>query len=332
MTRPVYRFLDLSGYAFTGKHAVIDLMREFDGYSVPHFQFEFALLRVQGGILDLERALCEDWSPIRSDAAIRRFERLVRRFGTKNTLISPRSWFEAVGWNYEEYYNRRFFDLSRRYVEGLVAARWRAPWPYPLADLSAGELFSRKLRQKLRQPHAMDFEYHLARPANFVEATRDYLEALLSSNVPPGTRTIVMHNAFEPYQPDRSLKFFRSAKAIVVDRDPRDNYVQGLWYAPVATGVREFILRYRIQREATHYEPNPDVLRLRFEDLVLDYPNALGRILGHLGESPEHHVRPRQHFDPDVSKKNVGIWRAYPKQDEIRRIAEELADFCDPRL
>ena len=70
--RPL-RYLDLSGYAFTGKHAVIDLVREFAGYTVAHFQFEFNLLRIQGGIRDLETALSDDWSPIRSDAAVRRF-------------------------------------------------------------------------------------------------------------------------------------------------------------------------------------------------------------------------------------------------------------------
>jgi len=325
------QFIDLSGYAFTGKHAVIDLMREIDGYHVPHFQFEFALLRIQGGILDLEHALCESWSPIRSDAAIRRFKRLVRRLGATNRITDPRSWFEAVGWNYESCYRGRFFALSRQYLDRLVAASWSAPWPYALADLSGGELFLRKLKQKLRWPRAVHFEYHVSRPADFVEITRDYLEAVMSSNVAHGTRAIVMHNAFEPYQPARSLKFFRRAKAIVVDRDPRDTYVQGLWYAPIATGVREFIARYRMQREATDYTSHPDVLRVRFEDLVLDYWTVIDRIFAHLGEDRARHVRPRQYFDPEVSRRNIGIWQAYPKQDEIRRIEGELATYCDRR-
>src|SRR5262249_23008212 len=152
-----------------------------------------------------------------------------------NRLTSPRSWFEAVGWNYDDYYGGAFFDLSRRYLDRLVTASWAAPWPYALADCSDGELFVRKLKQKLRWPGAMDFEYHLSRPADFVAATREYLAAVLGSNVAPDTRIVVMHNAFEPFQPARSLKFFDHAKAIVVDRDPRDTYVQGLWYAPVAT-------------------------------------------------------------------------------------------------
>lgn len=52
-----YRFLDLSSYGFSGKHAVINLAREFKGYHVPHFKFEFNLIRIQGGIRDLKNAL-----------------------------------------------------------------------------------------------------------------------------------------------------------------------------------------------------------------------------------------------------------------------------------
>jgi hypothetical protein len=326
------QFVDLSGYAFTGKHAVIDLMREIEGYHVPHFTFEFALLRVQGGVLDLEHALCEDWSPIRSDAAIRRFKRLIRRIGVKARIARPRTWFEAIGWNYDDHYGHRFFELSHRYLTRLVTTGWRAPWPYPLADLSGGELFVRRLGQKLRWPGAMDFDYCLARPPDFVHATREYLEGVLSSNVEPGTRAIVMHNAFEPYQPARSLKFFGQAKAIVVDRDPRDTYVQGLWYAPVATGISEYITRYRMQREATDYTPHAGVLRIKFEDLIFEYESTLEKILRHLGEDGSRHVRPRQYFDPLVSRRNVGICHAYAKQDEIRRIEIELASHCDARV
>jgi hypothetical protein len=324
-------YVDLSGYAFTGKHAVIDLMREVERAHVPHFQFEFALLRIQGGILDLDHALCDSWSPIRSDAAIRRFRRVVRRFGASNHLTRPRSWFEAVGWNYDEYYGGRFFELSDRYLSRLVQDSWRAPWPYPLADLAGGELFVRKAKQKLRISSAMDFEVALSRPTDFIEATREYLQDVLTSNVSDDTATVVMHNAFEPFDPARSIRMFHHAKSVVVDRDPRDNYVQGLWYKPVATGVDQFIRRYRTYRTATNYMPHPDVLRIRFEDLIFEYDATVGRIFEHLGIAQSRHVRRRAYFDPEVSRKNVGLHRTHEDQPAIRAIERELAEFCDPR-
>ncbi len=171
----------------------------------------------------------------------------------------------------------------------------------------------------------------LAAPDEFVAASRDYLQALLTSNVSPDTRTVVLHNAFEAFDPARSLQYFDDARAIVVDRDPRDNYVQGLSYKPTAVDVETFITRYRLYRRKTNYARHARVLRLTFEDLVLDYDMTLKRVLAFLGEPTDTHIRPRAHFDPAVSKRNVGVWRHYGKPNEIDRIAAALPEFCDAR-
>ena len=327
---PEVKFLDLSGYAFTGKHAVIDLVREFEGYHVPHFAFEFNLLRIQGGILDLKTALVDDWSPIRSDAAIRRFKKLVRSMGTKNSRLDPRTWFVATGINYDEYFNHQFFTLSERYLAELVDVSWKAEWPYAVAEWSGLELFSRRVKRLLGGKDAYNVEMYLAPSENFLPATRRYLRDLLSSNVSPDTKAIVMHNAFEPFNPYRSLDFFDSAKSIIVDRDPRDNYVAGLWYKPLALPPREFAKRYRIYRLATQRNLKADdrILRIQYEDLVLHYEQTLHRILVFLGEDKSVHVRPLQYFNPAVSAKNIGIWKNHPDQAEIEYIAGALPEYC----
>lgn len=323
-----FRCLDLSGYAFTGKHAVIDLVREFEGYHVPHFTFEFCLLRIQGGILDLKTALVDDWSPIRSDAAIRRFKKLVRRVGTRNSRLNLRTWFEATGLNYDEHFNHRFFELSERYLNELVDASWKAEWPYAMAEWSAPDLFWRRVKRHLGFKSAYAVEMYLAAPGDFIGATRRYLRDLLSSSVAPGTKTVVMHNAFEPFNPYRSLDFFDSAKCIIVDRDPRDNYVAGLSYKPIALPAAEFATRYRLYRLAAerNLRPSDRILRIQFEDLVLRYEQTLKRILAFLGEDRSVHVRPLQYFDPAVSAKNVGIWKAHSDQAAIEHIRKALPE------
>ena len=333
-----YKFLDLSGYAFTGKHALIDLLREFDGYHVPHFEYEFCLLRIQGGILDLKTALVDDWSPIRSDAAIRRFRKLVKSLGTKNSRLDPRSWLVAAGFTYDEYFNYQFFPLSERYLTELVDASWRAAWPYAKTEWSGMELLYRRVKRQLGFKKADEVEMCLAPSENFLPATRRYLNDLLSSNVVPTTNTIVMHNAFEPFNPYRSLDLFESAKCIIVDRDPRDNYVAGLWYKPTALPVQKFAKRYRVYRVAAqkNQRPSDRILRIQFEDLVLHYKETLTRILAFLGEDRSVHVKPLQYFNPSISAKNIGIWKTHPDQAEIAYIAEELSEYiykdAPPRL
>lgn len=325
-----YKFIDLSGYAFTGKHAVIDLLREFKGYFVPHFEFEFNLLRVQGGILDLEDALFNDWSPIRSDAAIRRFKRLEKRFGDKNSYLSPKSWFTAVGTNYDEHFNGQFHRLTREYMDNLIQESWRSPWPYPAFDFNGLELFFQKLMRKIRRGKDINFEVNLSFPDNFVAITSEYLQKLLTSNVPPGFSTIVMHNAFEPFNPQRSLKYFKKGKAIVVDRDPRDNFIQASNWPPLKVSVEVFVKRYRIYRMATEKfrKEEKNVLRIKFEDLVLNYGSMLRSIIAFLEEDEGIHQYPKEYFDPAISIKNIGLWKRHHDKSEIDYIYKELKEYC----
>lgn len=329
-----YKYVDLSGYAFTGKHAVIDLLREFEGFCVPHFEFEFNLLRIQGGIRDLETALVDDWSPIRSDAAIRRFRKVVDRFSSKNSIVDPSSWFCAVGWNYEDFFNSRFKELSTAYLDEFIETSWQTNWPYPLAEIPGYELFFRKLKKLCGAKDAMDFEICLAAPETFIEVTRNYLNNLLAAFVQnrreDSARTVVMHNSFEPFNPSRSIRYFHDAKSIVVDRDPRDNYVAGLWYRPTALPPDKFIKRYRLYRQLSkrHDDGNINVLRILFEQLVLEYDTTVPKILDFLGEDHSVHVEPKKYFDPAISGKNVGIWRNYEHQEEIDLIYHELNEYC----
>lgn len=339
------RYLDLSGYAFTGKSAVIDLIREFDGYTVAPFQFEFNLLRIQDGIRDLETALVDDWSPIRSDAAIRRFRRLTGRLAAKNTWTRPATWFQAVGWNYDAIFNGQFSPATERYWRSLVDASWRTEWPYPAGAMGSVELFGRKLLRQLRVESAFDFDYSLAAPPDFLERTREYLATLMAAFAQPGAHTVAMHNTFEPFNPARALRYFADARSIIVDRDPRDVYVaqhsyvppgshaRPASYRPVAVSPEIFCRRFRLMRRmaARAADVPGRILRLQFEDVVLRYEATRARIMAFLGETTASHKRAREYFRPEQSAKNIGLWRSFPDAAAIAYITRELPEFCHER-
>ena len=46
------KFIDISGCGNSGNSTLSDLFKKFDGFVVPHYNFEFNLLRIQGGLLD----------------------------------------------------------------------------------------------------------------------------------------------------------------------------------------------------------------------------------------------------------------------------------------
>jgi hypothetical protein len=137
---------------------------------------------------------------------------------------------------------------------------------------------------------------------------------------PTRFQTVVVHNSLEAFDPARNLDLYGNAKAIVVDRDPRDIYATAQVIEPgqrdrlnrylnICAGhdVDLFIRRFNIYR--SNVRENPNVLRMSYEDVVQNYDRAVGSILEFLGVERSRHVRARQWFDPEVSRKNVGMWK-----------------------
>ncbi|MBR0070506.1 MAG: sulfotransferase domain-containing protein, partial [Synergistaceae bacterium] len=72
---------------------------------------------------------------------------------------------------------------------------------------------------------------------------------------------------------------------------------------------------------------DPDVLFLRFEDLIYHYDEALKRIAEFAELDLNDHVHKREFFNPDVSIKNVGMWKEIISQQEADTIASTLPEF-----
>lgn len=74
-------------------------------------------------------------------------------------------------------------------------------------------------------------------------------------------------------------------------------------------------------------ETNPNVLRIRYEDIVLKYDDTLNEIYNFLGEEPSVHIDKKLFFNPENSKKNIGLWKKVNRYKEIQVIEKKLSDF-----
>lgn len=346
----MYKFVDISGFGHSGKGVITDLLKEFDGYRVPHYNFEFNLLRIQGGLLDLCTALHDDWSPIRSDAAIRRFKKVVLRLGTKAKLTRPYSMFIANGMNYEQYFKENFFRLSDQYIKSLINYSYEGYWPYPIIDEPSIMQFYQRVIANIFGKKQFNQTVYMATPDNFFQLTRKYLNDLYTCISNKDTHVFVMHNAIEPFNPIRGLNLFEDAKIIIVQRDPRDIYasifVKDGVFIPAyekkhfwkmkksflnTDNIQNFIERQKLQfSKIKSTVDDHRILRLRFEDIVLKYEETIANILNFLGETPSIHVRKKNFFDPEKSIKNIGLWKRMKGDDlnAIRLINEELECLC----
>lgn len=147
---------------------------------------------------------------------------------------------------------------------------------------------------------------------------------------------------------------FAPFKLIVVFRDPRDqiadiimrnnlykDYVtptQGLieMYGEGRKGAVLFqveIIKSRIRNAFALQKAlgKKSVIFLRFEDLIVDYENSKKSIENFLELKSSNHVYRNKYLLPEVSMKNVGIYKSYLKKDEVE-VFEECISLINESL
>lgn len=325
--------LDISGFVYSGKSAVSDILREVEGFYVPPVEEEFDLLRLPGGLIDFKHAVL-NWSPIRSIAAYREFANLANMVGRKLPYIS-RPFTNSLDYSGRypgfQTYVDNFFDR-------ITLTKWCSPWPFD--NFRDGTIFTflRKVGEKngymkLRNIYLVDKE-------SFIKSAQQLLESILwSKKDARNLHTVVVHNALEPFDPASNLDLLGSKVSIAVDRDPRDIYASAHLISmgkmdrlnrylniPAAHNVDTFIQRQKIYQR--HIVNNENVLRLKYEDLVHDYDHAKFRLFNFLNINELDHGKDKsKYFNPQKSIKNTQIWTRpemrYLKYD-IEKIEREL--------
>lgn len=116
-------------------------------------------------------------------------------------------------------------------------------------------------------------------------------------------------------------------KQVCVIRDPRDRFISafksGCFLSPVA---EDYCAEYTKLLDSSC--SNEYRLVVRFEDLVLKYDETTRIIMNFLGMSQENHVRSREVFDPYLSVKNIGAWRAYTNRGLMDKMKSLLDAYC----
>ena len=316
-------FICVAGFGYSGSGAVIDLLKEFDQHYV--FEKEFRLIKDPDGIIDLENALVKNWGELRSDIAIRRFIDLTNIIGRKQKL------FSKIGFNFNDSYNKEFFDCCEKYINELVDIEWNGDWPYHLHDLNWFKLFLYRFRRKLGGSPDLNDKMYFSSPGDgFYRLTRSFLNELFLNVIDiEKYNTIVLDQALPPYNPEKYLRYFDSVKVIVVDRDPRDIYLELINYSSFPTDpVENFINYFTAQRNAVINNHKSDqILRVNFENLVFRYEKEMEKIYSFLNLSSKDHKNKLTNYFPEKSKKNVGIWKKMKDSEEIKLIENKLNKY-----
>ena len=323
--------IGVCGFGSTGSSAISDYLTEYGEQLSVVDSLEFTWVSEADGLVDLEYHVMYPHS--RTDdsiTAIRRYQKKadfqMRKYVIgggipKNIYYTSVKDFideiTTVSWNWYDYTKEgiiaKFFDrylLQNRVIPSIERRLGRQINAYPMKTV------------------------HLSvKPACFYSAAKKHVRTLITAMGGDNTKPIVLDQPFSGNNPQASFPFFDDPVAVVVDRDPRDNYVfsrtrlMGKNHFMATECVEDFVKYYRALRDEQPYKNGDErVLRIQFEDMVYEYEKttALLRTFLDLPDNPA----PKTIFVPEMSIANTQVWKRYPQfQADIECIERELEDY-----
>lgn len=329
-------FIDVSGFSTSGSSAVVDLLKEFKG--TYEAEAEIRIIKDPYGLCDLERALVYNWELINSTAAISDFLEINKKY----SRINKYPWSPA-GLNYKLTISPKYMDIINEFIGKLTEFEIGQDFYHNKFKKNYFRYVTDRIRQGIqiyssgRIKIARNYKGYFAHPdeETFCKAVQEFFYELFKEKIEKKDCSfVILDQAVSPQNTPVIHRYFKKAKMIIVDRDPRDMYINDLkWgaaytdYFRSAESGRRFALLHKQQRENIILDD--DVMYIRFEDVVLKYDETIDKICDFLGVDRSCHINPKKFLKPEVSCKNVGLWKKYYDEcskpiDEIARILPEM--------
>ncbi|MFD3275468.1 hypothetical protein [Aquirufa echingensis] len=340
------KIVDVSGFGHSGKSAVSEFLADHEVFFSFPINVEFELFRVRGGLVDLYYSIYHNWNLIRSNESIHAFEKLVKRIGEIQNYSRISTMWRSSGHGYNNFFGNSFISLSLEYINDIILFKQDTFWPYARLYQSSFVLLLGKVKSKLFNKLSTQTVLYTNRN-DFLIKTSNYVHKLFNNVCDNNASNIVLNNAFDPFNPSVCLNMVENSYSIVVDRDPRDIYASllnsAIGFIPEfeiennffelkkmivgSNDVDEFILRYKTIKGNVENISHDRLLRIRYEDFVLNHEVSKTIIFSFLGIT-NFNKKSKVFFNQDDSKLNIGIWKKYRDLPEIAKIEKELAEYC----
>lgn len=334
-----YNIITCASFGASGSGVVTDYLREYSGIKNMG-DYEFRFLQDYDGVSTLEDALIHSPHRLNSDIAIQNFKRYVDR--QCGTFLNRR---------YERFFNGQWKKISEVFLKKIIDAEWPGYWeqyqimgPSKFHAFIKYQLYPRILRllagnRKYIAHYLPQKEMYFSAPSEdyFLNSVKEYVRELCNVIDPRHEyRYLFMDQLMPPANISKYERYFDSIKTIVVDRDPRDYYIENVLRSGegwVPKSVENFVLLFRKHREqAKAFTDSSNVLRLKFEDTIFKYDEFENSVRDFLELDKREHISPKEHFDPAKSVQNTRLWTKRKVNiaiiDQIEKLLPEfLYDF-----
>lgn len=323
--------IGVCGFGSTGSSAVSDYLCEYGEDLCVLDSLEFTWVCDTDGIIDLEYHVMKPHNRTNdSIIAIQRFKNKAHNDMRKYVIggkIPKETYYKSID----------------EFIESITNVTWNW-YDFTKTGLIAKYLDKYLLRNRIiprieRKLHHQINVYPMVpvnlsvKPEHFYQAARKQVKCFIEAMGGDYTKPIVLDQPFSGNNPQACFPYYEDPYAIIVDRDPRDNYVfsktrlVGKNHFMANEKVEDFVKYYRAIRDNQPYKsPNERVLRIQFEDMVYEYEITSKKIQEFLN-LPDN-PRSKTIFVPEMSRANTQVWKRFPEYaEDIEYIEKELKEY-----
>lgn len=334
------KIITCASYGASGSSALTDLVAEYSNVQ-RMTDAEFRFLHDPDGISDLEFQLVECHNRHNAGRALKRFWRQCQYNGGNR-----------VHRRYERFFDGKYLELSKQYVDDLADFVCNGWWDFDLLDKGDKRdsyVYRKKIEDRILR--AIPFTHRrmldkeimfFSHPSEerFFGATKKYVHALLEAANQEGKEYIEVDQIVGSQNIDRYLRYFSDPiEVFVIDRDPRDIYLLEKVYYPIKYGsynndsAEVFCKKFKYVRESG--DPKKSTSKhihfLQFEDFLFDYERVVKEVEEATGLKAENHVDKFKYLNPMRSINNVQVWLEQPDlAEDIGYIEKELREYLYP--
>lgn len=305
------KYINVVGSPCSGTGAIFDYLYGRGDLYDPLFGEEYLLPSLPNGLLNLLATIEKASDPSITEYSLKKFKYLT------NYLMK---YWSSKKNNEKLNSNIKIFEIA---VEQFIKDITYIDYPMRLLSQELSKSFVENTISKFRRKIGVSASNPQTRltvsKTNFLEAVHKLHNSMFNTNAE--NKKIILNRGCSIWCLKESSKFFLDGKIVVVNRDPRDQFVELKSYKQ-AHSVDGFVDWYRESRNRLDLVNDSNILFINFEDFVIKNDKYKKILCDHISINEITST-----YDPELSKKNVGKFINNLDKNEILKIEKNLNEY-----
>ncbi len=306
------RYINILGSACSGTGAIFDYLDGRGDLYDPLCGEEYLLPSLPNGLMALQAITEKACDPSITEYSLKQFRNLA---------------YDLIKYWASKHNDKKLdsnIKVFKSAIELFIKDITFVDYPMRLLSHQLSQSFIERLIDKIKLRLGININTPSTR---LIVPQKDYLKAvqklhdrMFNSSVK--NRKIILNRGASVWNLTESSKLFVDTKFVVINRDPRDQFVELRSYKK-AYSVDNFINWYKELQKRLSLINDTNILFLKFEDFVEKNDKFKKILCDHISITD----MTSSSYDPELSKKNIGKFNEYLDKNEIIKIEENLSEY-----